>query len=125
MAGQSSQPPCCFHGVQALWVVYISPSVQSRADKVKTESKCSQLRYEDATVSDFFPSFPLFFPIRLQKEQWSLIHYKPCQAQNNLFFFEQGDFINHRVSEHNKNALKFFIIFEGHCVPTLTEASVI
>lgn len=29
--------------MQALWVVYINLSVQSRADKVKTESKCSHL----------------------------------------------------------------------------------
>lgn len=105
MAGQSSQQPCCFHGVQALCIVYINPSVQSRADKVKTESKCSQLRYEDATVCQTCFPFPTFSPLRLQKEQWSLIHYKPCQAQNNLSFFEQGDFINHRVSEHNKNVL--------------------
>lgn len=134
MAGQSSQRPCCFHGVQALWVVYINLSVQLRADKwrLKVNAHIYMIWVCDMLImrltifyctSDFYT----FFPIWLQKEQWSLIHYRPCQAQKNLFFSNKGDFINHSFCKVNitKALSVFFITFEGQRVLTLREACVI
>lgn len=108
MAGQSSQRPCCFLGVQALWVVYIKVFNQEQTRWRLNINVQNDVIWGCYCLFRLLFPFLTFFPLMLPKEQWSLIHYKACQAQKNLFFLEQGDFINHRVSDYNISALSVF-----------------
>lgn len=127
MAGQSAQQPCCFHGVQAL-----NLSVQSRADKVKTESKCSllhdmRMRHAIKRLTIFYctSDFYLFPPEGFRK---NIVAYTSGTEKSFFFFFSNKVTIKSQ-SFCKVNVTKalsvFFITFEGHCVLTVREACVI